>query len=461
MIHNGLRLLGDAAAQVRAAILAGGAGDDVDDADDQGHGLGQNVEVKLRAGDDEEQDVQRHRPAVHTLHQLLGGGADVAEDGAGHHAHQQQGESAVDGADLEFQHTHTHRQHDEGDGQRHTLAAGVEEPLHPVEQQPHKAAETHGQENLHDGLNNHGQHADLPVGQCRRNAEGHGEQQQTHGVVQGDHQHQQPGHGAVRLVLTNHHQRGGRGGGGGDGAQGDGAGDGNDVREEQMQQQKYDIHDNGGDHGLQNADDDGAGADGAQLTQTELVAHGKGDEAQGGLADDAENVHLVKGVEAQAGDIQPPQEERPEKQSGHQVGRDGGKMQQSGKAGHKQSADQCYCQTNQINLHNFDTFFSQKPTWQNHDAFFTPRYHTIPDSRMQVIFPPKICPFSPVNCAILCPLRQGKMPHPVKRGEADRYGRGTQRSLGPPSPFSKIRSSRSAWGSSQLCMGSPSFQSAA
>ena len=41
-------------------------------------------------------------------------------------------------------------------------------------------------------------------------------------------------------------------------------------------------------------------------------------------------------------------------------------MQQSGKAGHKQSADQCYGQTNQINLHNFDTFFSQKPTWQNH-----------------------------------------------------------------------------------------------
>ena len=228
-----------------------------------------------------------------------------------------------------------------------------------------------------------------------------------------------------------------------------------------MQQQKYGIHDNGGDHGLQNADDDGAGADGAQLTQAELVAHGKSDEAQGGLAHNAEDVHLVKGVEAQTGDIQPPQEERPEKQPGHQVGRDGGKMQQSGKAGHKQSADQCYGQTNQINLHNFDTFFSQKPTWQNHDAFFTPRYHTIPDSRMQVIFPPKICPFSPVNCAILCPLRQGKMPHPVKRGEADRYGRGTQRSLGPPSPFSKIRSSRSAWGSSQLCMGSPSFQSAA
>ena len=342
MIHNGLRLLGDAAAQVRAAILAGGAGDNIDDADDQGHGLGQHVEVKLRAGNDEEQDVQRHRPAVHTLHQFLGGGADVAEDGAGHHAHQQQGESAVDWADLEFQHTQTHRQHDEGDGQGHTLAAGMEEPLHPMEQQPHKAAETNGQKNFHDGFDDHGQHADLPVGQRRSDSKRHGEQQQTHSVVQRDHQHQQPGHGAVRLVLTNHHQRGGRGSGGGNGAQGDGAGDGNDVGEEQMQQQKYDIHDNGGDHGLQNADDDCPGADGTQLAQTELVAHSKGNKAQSSLADDTEDVHFLKGVEAKSGNVQPSKEKRPEKQSGDQIGRDSGKMQQTGKAGHEQSADQRY-----------------------------------------------------------------------------------------------------------------------
>ena len=109
-----------------------------------------------------------------------------------------------------------------------------------------------------------------------------------------------------------------------------------------MQQQKHNIHDHGGDHGLQDADDDGAGADGAQLAQTELVAHGKGNETQSSLADDAEDVHFVKGVEAESGNVQPSKEERPEKQSGDQIGRDSGKMQQTGKAGHEQSADQRY-----------------------------------------------------------------------------------------------------------------------
>ena len=109
-----------------------------------------------------------------------------------------------------------------------------------------------------------------------------------------------------------------------------------------MQQQKYDIHDNGGDHGLQNADDDCPGADGTQLAQTELVAHSKGNKAQSSLADDTEDVHFLKGVEAKSGNVQPSKEEWPQEQSGHQIGGDGGKMQQPGKAGHEQSADQRY-----------------------------------------------------------------------------------------------------------------------
>ncbi len=64
--------------------------------------------------------------------------------------------------------------------------------------------------------------------------------------------------------------------------------------------------------------------------------------AQSSLADDAEDVHFLKGVEAKSGNVQPSKEERPEEQSGHQIGGDGGKMQQPGKAGHEQSADQRY-----------------------------------------------------------------------------------------------------------------------
>ena len=57
---------------------------------------------------------------------------------------------------------------------------------------------------------------------------------------------------------------------------------------------------------------------GTQLAQTELVAHSKGNKAQSSLADDTEDVHFLKGVEAKSGNVQPSKEERPEKQSGHQ-----------------------------------------------------------------------------------------------------------------------------------------------
>ena len=43
-----------------------------------------------------EQHEQRGRPAVHAAHELLGEVTDVAEHGAGHHAHQQQAEAAVE-----------------------------------------------------------------------------------------------------------------------------------------------------------------------------------------------------------------------------------------------------------------------------------------------------------------------------------------------------------------------------
>ena len=57
-------------------------------------------------------------------------------------------------------------------------------------------------------------------------AEGHGEQHQTHRVVQRHDGQQDIGEGALSLVLAHHHQGGGRGGGRGHGAQHDGGGQG-------------------------------------------------------------------------------------------------------------------------------------------------------------------------------------------------------------------------------------------
>ena len=339
MIHDGLGLLCNPAAEVRAPVFAHGTGDDIDETHDQRHRLGQNLQIQLRAGNDKEQDIQRHRPAVHTSHQFFRGGADIAEKGAGHHAHQQQGEAAVHGADLEFQRAQTHGEHHEGHGQGHTLAAGVEEALYPVQQKTHEAAQPQRQNDFHNRLHHHSQYADVTAGQGGCHTEGNGEQQQTHRVVQSHNQHQQPGHGAVSLVLLYHHHGGGRGRCGGDGAQGDGAGNRNHMGEEQVQKQKDNVYQSRGNHCLQNADDDGAGANGAQLAHPEFVAHGKGDEAQGGLADNAQGADLLQRVKAEAGKLQSAEEIGAQQQSGHQITRDGGQMHQFGKPRHEKTAD--------------------------------------------------------------------------------------------------------------------------
>ncbi len=99
---NVMGAFGKLAAKLRAEILAGGAGKDVQHAYDQGHRLHQHLQIQLSAGDHEKQNVQRHGPAVDSAHELFGSRADVAEDRAGHHAHQQQREAAVYRADLEL-----------------------------------------------------------------------------------------------------------------------------------------------------------------------------------------------------------------------------------------------------------------------------------------------------------------------------------------------------------------------
>ena len=380
MVRDGLGLLGDQAAHLCAIILTGRTGNDIDNADDQGNGLCQHLQIQLGTGQDEEQDVQRHGPAVHTVHQLFTGGADIAEDGTGHHADQQQGEAAMYRTYLELQHAQTGGQHDEGNGQGHTLAAGVEELLRPVQQEAHQAAQAQGQDDLHDRLDDDSQDADLTVGQGGGDAVGHGEQQQTHRIVQGNHQHQQPGHGAVGLVLPHDHHGRGRRGSGGNGTQGNGAGNGDDLREEHVQGDQHDIHHHGGDDGLQDADGDGSHANGLQLAQAEFIAHRERDEAQSRLGDDAQDLHLLQAVEAKAGQLQRAQEVGSQQKSGHQITGNGGKMDQPGHSGQQQATHQRHGKTNQIRFHrNLPSSIQDRKRW-NRFHFFS--LHIIAPSKV-------------------------------------------------------------------------------
>ena len=257
----------------------------------------------------------------------------------------------MDGTDVELDHAQANGQHDECDGDGQTLGTGVEELLHPVQQPAHDAAQHQAQDDLQNGLDDDAQDADLTGGQGGRNAIGGGEQQQAHGVVNGDDQHQQLGQRAVGLVLANDHQGRSGCGGGSDGAQDDGAGQGNDVGEGEVQADQDDVHQSGGQYGLQDADGDGGLAGCPELAQTELIADGECNEAQGSLGDDAQALHLVQGVEAQTGDADRAHNEGTHQQTGHQICGDGGQVQLLGQTGHHQSADHGNCQTNQIGFH--------------------------------------------------------------------------------------------------------------
>ncbi len=246
----------------------------------------------------------------------------------------------MDAAHLELLHGQPHRQQDEADGDGQALAPGVEELLHPVEGHPRQGPQPQGEDDLHHRLHQHRHHADGPAFQRHGHAEGGGEQYQAHRVVNGHHHQKEAGHGAVGLVLPDHHQRGGGGRGGGDGAQGDGGGHGDDLRPDQVQENQRQVQQHRGGHGLEDAHDDGLAAHGFQLAHPELVADGEGDEAQGHLGEDVQALHRLHGGEAQASGAQRAQAEGAQQQTRHQIGGDGGQLQPLGHPGQQQPPDE-------------------------------------------------------------------------------------------------------------------------
>jgi hypothetical protein len=75
------------------------------------------------------------------------------------------------------------------------------------------------------------------------------------------------------------------------------------------------------------------------------------------LGQNAETLHLLQTIEAQAGYAESTQAEGTQQQTCHQIGGDRRQIQKLGKTGHKEAADNGNGQTDQSGLHNITFFF--------------------------------------------------------------------------------------------------------
>ena len=166
-----------------------------------------------------------------------------------------------------------------------------------------------------------------------------------------------------------------------------------------MQDDQGDVHEHRGDDRLQNADGDGFRTGGLQLAQAELVADGEGNEAQRGLGDDLQTLHLFGGVKA--GNPQRADEEGAQQQTRHQIGGDGRQLDQLGHTGEHQSAHQRDGKRNQGNFHDNYLDSIQK------SLLLKRAYHSTVDYRWQGAFPPKFWEMGRILCAFRRLFRWG------------------------------------------------------
>ena len=225
----------------------------------------------------------------------------------------------------------------------------MEVDLQLVEHETGQRAQTQREDDLHQRLHDDAEGVDAALLQRVRHAEGGREEDEADGVVDGDDHQQQVGQRAVGLVLLDDHQGRGRGRGRCDRTQRDGRGHGDDIRAEQVQDDQREIHQCGGDDGLQDADRDGLPAHAFQCAQPKFVADDEGNKAQRHLGDEAVALHLSQAPEADApaAQAETPQKEGPQQQACRQIRRHGGQVGDLGQPGHQKPRDQCKGQTDE------------------------------------------------------------------------------------------------------------------
>ena len=109
---------------------------------------------------------------------------------------------------------------------------------------------------------------------------------------------------------------------------------------QEMEADESGIHEDGGNDGLKNGDDHRLPAHLFQSLYTELVTHGKGDEAEGNLREQIVVLHPVEGGKAQLIDPQRTEAEGADEDTRHQIGGNGREIEFFGQAGEHQARKQ-------------------------------------------------------------------------------------------------------------------------
>ena len=325
----------------RADVFAGGTEQDVHHAGQHHRPVREQLQLQLRAADDEKEREQRGGPAIGESHQFVGERAEIAEHGAHHHAHQQRGEADGDRTGRELQHRQRNGQKHERNRHDEAVGVGMEQGFKPRQHIAGGSAEQQRDGDFDERVEQHRDQVQRAAEERARHAERYGEHDEAHGVVERDNGQQQIRQGSLCLVLAHDHERGGRGGRRGDGAERDCRGQGKDLRGEQVERDERSVHQQRRRERLHHADDERLPAGLPQRAEPELVANGEGDEPQRDVGHHIERAELRIGGKADARDAEPAEEERADQQPGEQVGRHIRKTERPDEPCHHQPGEQC------------------------------------------------------------------------------------------------------------------------
>lgn len=326
-------------AEQGSAVFSCRTGKNVDNADQENDDIiGKDRKIQLGAADDEEQHQQGGGPTVDTVHQLLGKVADVAEDGSEHHTDEQRRKRDMYATDGEAQHRKCNRQKDESDRHRKTLGSGMEESFKEAKEEAHHKSESKRESDLKNGIDDERDEVDVAEHQCLCYAKGDSKENESHSIVKRDDGEKQIGQRALRLVLTDYHQRRGGRGSRSDGTEHDGGGQGKLVGHCKMDSDKHGVHQDRGDNGLENSDDRCLLSRLFQLSETKFVTDGEGNKAECHVGKERKGFCVNIGLgKANALHAESAEHVRSDKNTCHEICRNGGKLHELRKSGEQKS----------------------------------------------------------------------------------------------------------------------------
>lgn len=114
-----------------------------------------------------------------------------------------------------------------------------------------------------------------------------------------------------------------------------------------MEEDQHAVHQQCGGDGLDHSNGEGLSPGLFQGAQTELIADGKGDEAEGNVGNQGKAVQCLVRGKADAGDVEPAKKKGPDQKAGNQIGCDIRQAEAPDQAGHHQACKQRKCERQQ------------------------------------------------------------------------------------------------------------------